>query len=269
MKEAGRSLPMWATGFMPTPWTQQSRAAGRQPAELRRAGRQSASRTSGSCWNWCKPASPTTRCASCFIPLLDEADFDLLRQIHIRQPTFGRSPGTDHRSASPGRQQRLGRVARGAAPAAGHCWPAIRIWRSIVCRPSGTRPCCSGARGEHYVMGATLPGCPLFAVARTRISPGASPTSKGTRATSSSKIAGPAAAPAGNIAAATPGTIFAPPRKRSVRKGHPAEVFDVYFNGKGTLEADSAAGHARLLSVDCLDRHAARGRPVDRHLAGS
>ena len=45
------------------------------------------------------------------------------------------------------------------------CWPPIRIWKSIACRPSGTKPCCAGA--IDYVMGATLPGCPLFAVART------------------------------------------------------------------------------------------------------
>ena len=42
---------------------------------------------------------------------------------------------------------------------------AILIWRLIACRRSGTNAVCICR--SVYILGATLPGCPLFAVART------------------------------------------------------------------------------------------------------
>ena len=124
-----------------------------------------------------------------FQPLIDQADFDLLRQLHIRPAALRRSPGTAERFAAPGRQQRLGAVARGSAPRAGRCWPAIRTWKSIACRPSGTRPSC-GAGPSITSWG---PRCPVarFSPSPARPpSPGESPISKAIPAIRSSKIAG-------------------------------------------------------------------------------
>ena len=49
--DAGRTLPMWVTGFRPRPWEPIVGAADRQAAELRRASRSASKKTSGCCWN--------------------------------------------------------------------------------------------------------------------------------------------------------------------------------------------------------------------------
>ena len=143
LKESGRSLPMWATGFTPTPWTQQAvllvgnllsygglvisqQENERILLELVHAG------------------VSDDKMRELFYPLIDDADFDLLRRLHIRRQLsdealellsdLPRLAGSNAWALRPG-------AVRRAEP----CWPAIPIWKSIVCRPSGTRPCSAGA----------------------------------------------------------------------------------------------------------------------------
>ncbi|HWB11494.1 MAG TPA: penicillin acylase family protein [Pirellulales bacterium] len=163
MKRAGRSLPMWAVGFHPQPWNQQSvllvgnllNYAGlvvsqqqneRLLVELIQAG------------------VDRDKLKELFAPLLDSADFDLLRQIKIASrlsdealeliTDLPRLAGSNAWAVSPARS------ATGDALLASDPHLEVNrlpsIWYEAVVEWD-----------EHYVMGATLPGCPLFAVART------------------------------------------------------------------------------------------------------
>jgi penicillin amidase len=164
MHQAGRSLPMWATGFRPQPWDLESvlllanllNYAGlavvlqqqeRLIVELAQAGVRDAN------------------LRELFEPLLDEADFDLLRKLKIASrltdealeliTDLPRLAGSNAWAISP-RRSATGHALLASDP---HLevnrLPAI--WYEAVLKWQ-----------DNYVMGATLPGCPLFAVARTR-----------------------------------------------------------------------------------------------------
>ena len=163
MKQSGRSLPMWATGFQPLPWNQESvmlignllnfggLAVGQQQnerllLELIQAG------------------VGAERLKELFEPLLDDVDFVLLQQIKISSrlsdealeliADLPRLAGSNAWAVSPARS------ATGHALLASDPHLEVNrlpsIWYEAVLE-----------WGEHYLMGATLPGCPLFAVART------------------------------------------------------------------------------------------------------
>ncbi|REK11940.1 MAG: penicillin acylase family protein [Planctomycetota bacterium] len=164
MKDSGRSLPMWATGFVPQPWNQMSvlllgnllsyggLVVGQQQNErilldLIHAG------------------VADDKLRELFHPLLEDADFDLLRQVKISSrlsddaleliTDLPRLAGSNAWAVSP-RRSTTGSALLASDP---HLeinrLPAI--WYEAELH-----------WGEEYVFGATLPGCPLFAVARTR-----------------------------------------------------------------------------------------------------
>ncbi|HVX60058.1 MAG TPA: penicillin acylase family protein [Pirellulales bacterium] len=163
IKQAGRSLPMWAVGFQPYPWNQQSvmlignllnfggLAVGQQQnerllLELIQAG------------------VGRDKLKELFEPLLDDADFMLLQQIKISSrlsdealeliADLPRLAGSNAWAVAPHRS------ASGHALLASDPHLEVNrlpsIWYEAVLRWD-----------DEYVMGATLPGCPLFAVART------------------------------------------------------------------------------------------------------
>ncbi len=163
IRDAGRSLPMWATGFRPSPWDEQSvllignllsyggLAVGQQQnerliLELIHAG------------------VDDDLLRELFSPHLDGADFNLLRQVKFSSQLsdealeliadLPRLAGSNAWAISPSRS------ASGKALLASDPHLEINrlpaIWYEAVLR-----------WGEHYLLGATLPGCPLFAVART------------------------------------------------------------------------------------------------------
>jgi len=163
MEAAGRSLPMWATGFQPQPWTQQSvllignllsfggLAIGQQQnerllLELIQLG------------------IDDERLREMFSPRLDDANFDLLRQIKMSKQLsdealelitdLPRLAGSNAWAVSPEKSQTGAALLASDPHLEVNRLPAI--WYEAVLRWD-----------DRYVMGATLPGCPLFAVART------------------------------------------------------------------------------------------------------
>jgi penicillin amidase len=163
MQDTGRSLPMWATGFQPQPWTQESvllignllsfggLAVGQQQnerllLELIQLG------------------IDDERLRELFAPRLNEADFELLRQVKISHQMsdealeliadLPRLAGSNAWAVSP-RRSATGNALLASDP---HLeinrLPAI--WYEAVLHWE-----------EDYVLGATLPGCPLFGVGRT------------------------------------------------------------------------------------------------------
>ena len=166
MKDSRRSLPMWAVGFVPQPWNQRSvlllgnllsfggLAVGQQEnerilLELIQAG------------------VAQDKLRELFSPLLDHADFDLLRSIKMTQQLsddalelltdLPRLAGSNAWAVGPKRS------ATGSALIASD--PHLEVNRLPAIWYEAELHWGSG--GEHYVLGATLPGCPLFAVART------------------------------------------------------------------------------------------------------
>ena len=164
LTQSWRSLPMWATGFQPEPWNQQAAllignllafgglAIGQQQnerliLELIHAG------------------VDEDRLRELFGEVLAEADFELLRQVHISRQLsdealelitdLPRLAGSNAWAVAPSRS------ATGSTMLAADPHLEVNrlpsIWYEAVLR-----------WGDDYVMGATLPGCPLFAVARTR-----------------------------------------------------------------------------------------------------
>jgi penicillin amidase len=163
LKQAGRSFPMWATRFQPEPWDAQSillignllnfggLAVGQQQQErlileLIQAGVDDA------------------RLRELFAPQLDDADFELLRKVKIasRLSDEALQMLTDlpHLEASNAWAVSPSRSATGAALLASDPHLEVNrlpaIWYEAVLR-----------WGERYVLGASLPGCPIFAVGRT------------------------------------------------------------------------------------------------------
>lgn len=164
MKQRGRSLPMWAVGFQPSDWdlrgvmlvcnllnygglaiTQQQNE--RLLVELMQAG-----------------IEPELL-KELFDPLLNEANFDLIKQVKIPKQLsdealeligdLPRMPGSNAWAIGPSRS------------ASGHALLAADPHLEINRLPAIFYEAVLHWEGG-YVMGATLPGSPLFTVARTR-----------------------------------------------------------------------------------------------------
>jgi penicillin amidase len=126
MKDAGRSLPMWATGFVPQPWNQRSvlllgnllsfggLAVGQQQNER-------------ILLDLIHSGVGDDKLRELFSPLLDNADFNLLRRVNTA--SAGRGPelittcplaGSNAWAASPGRTRTLALT------------PRTRIWKSTA-----------------------------------------------------------------------------------------------------------------------------------------
>ena len=163
MKESGRTLPMWAAGFRPSPWNQQAvllvgnllnyggLAVGQQQNERLLL-------------ELIQTGADEALLRELFSPLLDDADFELLRRVKISNQLsdealelitdLPRLAGSNAWAVAPSRS------ASGHALLAADPHLEINrlpsIWYEAVLQ-----------WGDHYAMGATLPGCPLFAIART------------------------------------------------------------------------------------------------------
>ncbi|MCE9544067.1 MAG: penicillin acylase family protein [Planctomycetia bacterium] len=163
LKDAGRSLPMWATGFQPAPWNQQAvmlvgnllsfggLAVGQQQNERLLL-------------ELIQQGVDDERLRELFTPLLEDADLELLRQVKLPHQIsdealelitdLPRLAGSNAWAVSPWRSATGGALLASDPHLEVNRLPAI--WYEAVLK-----------WGDQYVMGATLPGCPLYAVART------------------------------------------------------------------------------------------------------
>jgi penicillin amidase len=238
MKDSGRSLPMWATGFVPQPWNQASvlllgnllsfggLVVGQQQNErilldLIHAG------------------VHDDKLRELFYPRLEGADFDLLRQLKVTSQLsdealelitdLPRLAGSNAWAVSPKRS------ATGSALLASDPHLEVNrlpaIWYEAELHWD-----------DHYVLGATLPGCPLFAVARTAEVAWGVTYLKGD--TSDHFIEDCRQADDGHwqYRRGDDWFDFLVREERIVRKAGPAEVIPVHYNESGTLEAEPAAG---------------------------
>jgi penicillin amidase len=238
MKDSGRSLPMWATGFVPQPWNQRSvllmghllsfggLVVGQQQNErilldLIHAG------------------VAENKMRELFSPMLDDADFALLRQLKTASQLsdealelitdLPRLAGSNAWAVSPQRS------ATGAALLASDPHLEVNrlpaIWYEAELHWE-----------DKYVLGATLPGCPLFAVARTRDLSWGVTYLKGD--TSDHFIEDCRQSPTGawQYRREDEWLDFKVREETIVRKGHPPEKMQILYNEVGTLETDPRPG---------------------------
>ncbi|HEV3022706.1 MAG TPA: penicillin acylase family protein, partial [Pirellulales bacterium] len=262
MKDAGRSLPMWATGFVPQPWNQRSvllmgnllsfggLAVGQQQNErilldLIHAG------------------VSDDKLRELFAPMLDGADFDLLRQVKMASQLsdealelitdLPRLAGSNAWAVGPNRS------ASGAALIASdphledNRLPAI--WYEAELH--------WGNNGDHYVLGATLPGCPLFAVARTHAVSWGVTYLKGDTSDYFIEDCRPGGATGWQYRRGQEWLDFQVREERIARKGRPIDTLRIYYNEQGTLESDPQPGvPGYYLSLSWIGDQLGAGRSI-------
>lgn len=235
MKEGGRSLPMWATGFFPTPWTQESVLL---VGHLLSYGGLVVSQLQNEriIVDLIKAGVSDDKMRALFSPLLDDADFDLLRSIRVASQLsdealelitdLPRLAGSNAWAVSPGRS-RSGAALLAADP---HLevnrLPAI--WYEAVLH----------WEGDNYVMGATLPGCPIISVGRTRRLAWGVTYMKGDTADYFIEDCRPGGETGWQYRRGDQWHDFGVRQELIVRKGHGSETLPVYYNDQGTLETD-------------------------------
>jgi len=240
MKDAGRSLPMWATGFVPQPWNQRSvlllgnllsyggLAVGQQQnerilLELIHAG------------------VDDDKLRELFSPMLDDADFGLLRQVKMPSQLsdealelitdLPRLAGSNAWAVSPKRSATGTPLLASDPHLEVNRLPAI--WYEAELHWDG-----------NYVLGATLPGCPLFAVARTRDVSWGVTYLKGDTSDYFIEDCRPGGSTGWQYRRAQQWIDFEVREEQIVRKGHPTETMRIFHNQQGTLETDPLPGES-------------------------
>ena len=239
MKRAGRSLPMRATGFRVSPWDETSilllgnllsfgsLAVGQQQNERLILELIHAGVNDG-------------RMRELFEPQLDDIDFDLLRQLRISSQLsdealellsdLPRLAGSNAWAVGPQRSATGGALLASDPHLEVNRLPAV--WYEAVLR-----------WGDEYVMGATLPGAPLFAVARTsRLAWGVTYL-KGDTVDYLIEDCRPLGHGQWQYRRADGWHDFQVRSELVVRKGGEAEPLHVLYNDQGTLDSDIGDGN--------------------------
>ncbi|MDH3719648.1 MAG: penicillin acylase family protein, partial [Planctomycetota bacterium] len=259
MKDAGRSLPMWATGFEPEPWTQKAvllignllsfggLAIGQQQSERLLL-------------ELIQLITDDGRLRELFAPRLDGVDFELLRRVKISHQLsdqaleliadLPRLAGSNAWAVSPSRS------ATGAALLASDPHLEVNrlpaIWYEAVL-----------GWEDRYVMGATLPGCPLFGVARTdRVAWGVTYV-KGDTSDYFIEDCRAGGSTRWQYRRGQEWLDFAVREEVIDRKDSPADVLRVYSNEVGTLEGDpDENGPGFYLSVQWAGHYEGSARSI-------
>jgi penicillin amidase len=161
---SGRSIPMWATGFRPRPWDVEAVLI---VGKLLSFGGLAVSQMQNErlLIELIHAGANRTALQHIFWPKMDHVDFELMRQVQMSNQLsdsaldlltdLPRLAGSNAWAVSPRRSATGGALLAGDPHLEVNRLPAI--WYEAVLEWEG-----------NYAAGATLPGCPLFAVARTR-----------------------------------------------------------------------------------------------------
>ena len=262
---AGRTLPMWVTGFQPRPW---------EPVSVMLIGKllSFAGLTVGEQENerllleFVQLGIDEERLRELFYPYLDGIDFEPLREIRIAKrlsdealellADLPRLAGSNAWAVSPARS------------ASGHALLASDPHLEVNRLPPIWYEVALNWGDDQYAMGATLPGCPIMAVGRTnRLAWGVTYM----HADTSDFF----------IEDCRPGGTTGWQYRRSQRwfdfqlrqevirrKGAEPYILDVYENEQGTLSVtpNPAEGPGKYI-VGFLDRRTGGRRAGDRHVA--
>jgi penicillin amidase len=259
MKESGRTLPMWAAGFRPSPWNQQAvllvgnllnyggLAVGQQQNERLLL-------------ELIQTGADDALLRELFSPLLDDADFELLRRVKISSQLsdealeliadLPRLAGSNAWAVAPSRS------ASGHALLAADPHLEINrlpsIWYEAVLQ-----------WGDHYAMGATLPGCPLFAIARTERLAWGVTYMKGDTSDYFIEDCRRGGATGWQYRRGENWLDFSVRDETISRKSNGSEQLRIYFNPQGTLDVDpETTGQGLYLSIAWTGSDPGGGRSI-------
>ncbi len=163
-KAAGRTLPMWAVGFQPRPWNQEAVLL---IGNLLAFGGLAVSQMENErlLVEMIHAGVSDEGMRDLFSPMLDDVDFDLIRQAKMSNKLsdqalelltdLPRLAGSNAWAVAPSRSSTGAALLASDPHLEVNRLPAI--WYEAALQWD-----------DNYVIGATLPGCPLYAVARTR-----------------------------------------------------------------------------------------------------
>ena len=234
MEEAGRSLPMWATGFDPQPWTQESvllignllsfggLAVGQQQSERLLL-------------ELVQLGISKNRLQELFAPHLDNVDFNLLRKVKMAHrlsdealeliADLPRLAGSNAWAVAPERSHTGAPLLAGDPHLEVNRLPAI--WYEAVLKWQ-----------KNYVMGATLPGCPLFGVGRTKNISWSVTYLKGDTSDYFIEDCRPGGLKGWQYRRGNTWIDFSLRQETIHRKDNPSLEVPIYYNDIGTLECD-------------------------------
>ena len=259
MEEAGRSLPMWAARFWPQPWTQQSvllignlmsfggLAIGQQQSERLLL-------------ELIQLGIDEERLRELFRPHLDQADLALLRRIKL-SPNLSdetlelitdlpRLAGSNAWAVAPRRS------ATGSALLASDPHLEVNrlppIWYEASLRWD-----------DRYVIGASLPGSPMFAVARTADLSWGVTYLKGDTSDHFIEDVRRGGSTAWQYRRGNHWHDFLVREEAIERKDNDPEQLKIFYNAEGTLECDpEQQGEGLLLSTAWTGERAGVGRAI-------
>jgi penicillin amidase len=259
LKGTWRTLPMWATGYQQQPWNQQSILL---IGQLLSFGGLAISQMQNErlLVELIHAGANEEGLRELFAPRLENVDFDLLRQVKISSQLsdealelltdLPRLAGSNAWAVSPQRS------ATGAALLASDPHLEVNrlpaIWYEALLRWDG-----------RYIMGATLPGCPLFAIARTdRLAWGVT-YMKGDTVDYFIEECRPGGSTAWQYRRGDDWYDFGLREEVIARKGAKPETLRVYENDQGTLDGDiDSAGQGFHLSIAWLGTYEGSGNSI-------
>ncbi len=258
--DAGRTLPMWVTGFQPRPWDPYSvllignllSFAGLS------IGEQENERL---LLELIQLGIDDERLRELFHPYLDGVDFEPLREIRVAKrlsddalellADLPRLAGSNAWAVSPARSATNHALLASDPHLEVNRLPAI--WYEVAL---------NWGRGE-YAMGATLPGTPIMAVGRTpRLAWGVTYMHADT-SDFFIEDCRPGGATGWQYRRSQQWFDFQHRQEVIKRRGSPPTILDVYENEQGTLNASPAeAGAGKYLSVNWVGGQSGGGRSI-------
>jgi len=259
MKDAGRSLPMWATRFHPEPWNQH---AVMLIGVLLSFGGLAVSQQQNErlLMELIQLGVDEARMKELFAPALDGADFELLRQVKMSSQLSDEA--LELIADLPRLAGSNAWAVRGERTASGHAVLASDPHLEVNRLPAIWYEVALHWRGD-YLMGATLPGCPLPAVARTRRLAWGVTYMKGDTCDYFVEDCRPGGATGWQYRRGNRWYDFHMREEVIHRKGTENEVLLIYENDEGILESDpEEQGAGYYLSMRWTGRSAGTGRSI-------
>ncbi|MEQ8786027.1 MAG: penicillin acylase family protein [Pirellulaceae bacterium] len=255
----GRTLAMWATGYSQTSWDP---AAVMLVGQLLAFGGLAVSQMQNErlLLDLIHAGVSEQGLRELFAPRLDDVDFDLLRQVRISNQLsdealellidLPRLAGSNAWAVSPARSQSGGALLAADPHLEVNRLPAI--WYEVVLR-----------WGDRYAMGASLPGCPLLAVARTNKLAWGVTYMKGDTVDYFIEDCRRGGETGWQYRRGDHWRDFEAREEVIGRKGGEGEVLRIYENPQGTLESDpEERGFGYHLSLAWTGTHAGAGRAI-------